>query len=338
MEFGIFDHLDRNNLPLKDYYEARLQLIETYDREGFYAYHVAEHHSTPLGMAPSPSVFLSAVAQRTKRLRFGPLVYALPLYHPIRLIEEICMLDQMSGGRLDIGFGRGASQIEAAIYGNDPAKAEAMYVEGLELIMRGLTHKTLDFHGECFSFDDVPMELEPLQKPHPPVWYGVHSVVSAERAARQGLNIVSLDPADKTRTFTDRFREVWREAQTKNLIAPLVGLGRFIFVAETDEEALKIGRRAYPVWHRSFNYLFYHRGGKGPVHQRPAELDALIKVGQGIAGSPATVTAFLLDQMDQAGCNYLVGQFAFGDLSPGETTRSLELFTKQVMPQLKANG
>ena len=114
MKFGIFDHLDRNNLPLREYYEARLELIETYDREGFYAYHVAEHHSTPLGMAPSPSVFLSAVAQRTKRLRFGPLVYALPLYHPIRLIEEICMLDQMSGGRLDIGFGRGRSPIEAA--------------------------------------------------------------------------------------------------------------------------------------------------------------------------------------------------------------------------------
>ena len=105
---------------------------------GFYAYHVAEHHSTPLGMAPSPSVFLSAVAQRTRRLRFGPLVYALPLYHPMRLIEEICMLDQMSGGRLDIGFGRGASQIESAMYGNDPAKAELMYVEGLDLIMRGL--------------------------------------------------------------------------------------------------------------------------------------------------------------------------------------------------------
>ena len=248
------------------------------------------------------------------------------------------MLDQMSGGRLDIGFGRGASQIEAAIYGNDPAKAEAMYVEGLELIMRGLTHKTLDFHGECFSFDNVPMELEPLQKPHPPVWYGVHSVVSAERAARQGLNIVSLDPADKTREFTNRFREVWREAQAKNLVAPLIGLGRFIFVAETDEEALKIGRRAYPIWHQSFNYLFHHRGGKGPVHQRPAELDALIKIGQGIAGSPATVTAFLQDQMAQAGCNYLVGQFAFGDLSPSETTRSLELFTQHIMPQLKANG
>jgi alkanesulfonate monooxygenase SsuD/methylene tetrahydromethanopterin reductase-like flavin-dependent oxidoreductase (luciferase family) len=335
MEFGIFDHLDRNNLPLREYYESRLQLIEIYDRAGFYAYHVAEHHSTPLGMAPSPSVFLSAVAQRTTRLRFGPLVYALPLYHPIRLIEEICMLDQMSGGRLDIGFGRGASQIEASLYGNDPTKAEVMYVEGLELIMRGLTNKTLTFHGEFFSFSDVPMELEPLQKPHPPVWYGVHSPVSAERAARQGLNVVSLDPADKTREFTDRYRDVWREAQAGNPVAPLIGLGRFIFVADTDDEALKIARRAYPVWHKSFNFLFHHRGGKGPVHQRPSELDALIQVGQGIAGSPATVTKFLRDQMKEAGCNYLVGQFAFGDLCPEETSRSLDLFIKHVMPHLR---
>ena len=73
MEFGIFDHLDRNNLPLNEYYEARLKLIEAYERAGFYAYHVAEHHSTPIGLAPSPSVFLSAIAQRTKRLRFGPM-------------------------------------------------------------------------------------------------------------------------------------------------------------------------------------------------------------------------------------------------------------------------
>ena len=123
MKFGVFDHLDRGDLPLKDYYEARLKLIEAYDQGGFYAYHVAEHHSTPLGMAPSPSVFLAAVAQRTRRLRFGPLVYALPLYHPIRLIEEICMLDQISGGRLEIGFGRGASSTETSFYGLDPAKA-----------------------------------------------------------------------------------------------------------------------------------------------------------------------------------------------------------------------
>ena len=119
MEFGVFDHLDRYGGTLADYYEDRLKIAEAYDRAGFYAYHLAEHHATPLGMAPSPSVFLAAVAQRTTRLRFGPLVWPMPLHHPLRLIEEICMLDQLSGGRLEIGFGaaprRSSSNITASI-------------------------------------------------------------------------------------------------------------------------------------------------------------------------------------------------------------------------------
>jgi alkanesulfonate monooxygenase SsuD/methylene tetrahydromethanopterin reductase-like flavin-dependent oxidoreductase (luciferase family) len=333
MKFGVFDHLDRGDLPLKDYYEARLKLIEAYDQAGFYAYHVAEHHSTPLGMAPSPSVFLAAVAQRTRRLRFGPLVYALPLYHPIRLIEEICMLDQMSGGRLEIGFGRGASSIETSFYGLDPTKTQQIYAEGLELIIQGLSKRTLNFRGDFFSFENVPMELEPIQKPHPPIWYGIHSVDSAERAARRGLHVVSLDPPVETRAFVDRYRQIWHETRGKKTALPKIGLGRFIVVANTDEEAIRIARRAYPKWHRSFYHLFQLHGG-GPVHQRPAELDALIQIGQGVAGSPSTVTALLEAQVAQTKANYLVGQFAFGDLSLAESLRSLELFTAHVMPSL----
>jgi alkanesulfonate monooxygenase SsuD/methylene tetrahydromethanopterin reductase-like flavin-dependent oxidoreductase (luciferase family) len=333
MKFGVFDHLDRGDLPLKDYYESRLKLIEAYDQAGFYAYHVAEHHSTPLGMAPSPSVFLAAVAQRTQRLRLGPLVYALPLYHPIRLIEEICMLDQMSGGRLEIGFGGGASAIETSFYGLDPEKAQQIYAEGMELIIQGLTKRRLNFRGDFFSFENIPMELEPLQKPHPPLWYGVHSVDSAERAARKALHVVSLDPAAETRSFVDRYREVWDETRGANRGTPNIGIGRFIVVANTDEEAVRIARRAYPKWHRSFYHLFSLRGG-GPAHNRPAELDALIQIGQGIAGNPATVTAFLESQMAQTKANYLVGQFAFGDLSLAESLRSIELFAAHVMPTL----
>src|SRR5436190_19490049 len=162
MEFGIFDHLDRSHLPLADFYETRLAVVEAIDRAGFYAYHLAEHHATPIGMAPSPSVFLAAVAQRTRRLRFGPMIYALPLYHPIRMIEEICMLDQMSGGRLDVGFGRGTSPIELALYGQDPDKAREIYDEALAIVLRGLTERTLSFRGAHFSYQDVPMELAPL--------------------------------------------------------------------------------------------------------------------------------------------------------------------------------
>jgi alkanesulfonate monooxygenase SsuD/methylene tetrahydromethanopterin reductase-like flavin-dependent oxidoreductase (luciferase family) len=138
MQFGVFDHLDRGAAPLGEHFENRLKLIEAYDRLGIHRYHLAEHHATPLGLAPSPSVFLAAVAQRTRQLRFGPLVYTLALHHPLRVAEEICMLDHMSGGRLELGVGRGVSPHEVAYYGVDPAKAQAMYIEALQVFCRRL--------------------------------------------------------------------------------------------------------------------------------------------------------------------------------------------------------
>jgi alkanesulfonate monooxygenase SsuD/methylene tetrahydromethanopterin reductase-like flavin-dependent oxidoreductase (luciferase family) len=334
MEFGIFDHLDRNDLPLRDFYEARLKLIEAYERAGFYAYHVAEHHSTPIGMAPSPSVFLSAVAQRTKTLRFGPMVFALPLHHPLRLIEEICMVDQLSGGRLEIGFGRGSSATEVSFYGQDPAKAQDLYTEAREIVLRGMTQKTLNFEGKFFTFKNIPMEIEPLQKPHPPMWYGVHSVEAAERAAHQGLNMVSLDSANDTRRYNERYRQVWHELHGDRP-APKLGQSRFIVLAENGEEARAAARRAYPIWHRHFYYLYSLKGGR-PAHPRPETFDKMAVIGHAIAGDPDEVRTFLQAQIDESAVNYLVGQFAFGDLSLEECLRSVELFQEHVMPQLSA--
>src|SRR2546430_17501638 len=113
MKFGVFDHLDDAGVPLGQLYADRLMLAEAYDRAGIYGYHLAEHHSTPLGCAASPGLFLAALTQRTKTLRFGPLVYLLPFYHLLRLLEEICMLDQMSGGRLQQRHHRGLPPFEA---------------------------------------------------------------------------------------------------------------------------------------------------------------------------------------------------------------------------------
>src|SRR5436305_10399276 len=166
MKVGIFDHLDRNERPLHAFYEERLELVEAYDRGEFYCYHTAEHHATPLGLAASPSVFLAAVAQRTKSLRFGPLVYTLPLHHPLRLVEEICMLDQMSRGRLDVGIGRGISPIETAYYGIKPDHRQEMFREALQIVQQALTDKKVTFHGKFYEHVDVPMELEPFQRPH----------------------------------------------------------------------------------------------------------------------------------------------------------------------------
>jgi alkanesulfonate monooxygenase SsuD/methylene tetrahydromethanopterin reductase-like flavin-dependent oxidoreductase (luciferase family) len=334
MEFGIFDHLDRCGASLADYYEDRLKIAEAYDRAGFYAYHLAEHHSTPLGLAPSPSVFLAAVAQRTHTLRFGPLVWAMPLHHPLRLIEEICMLDQLSGGRLEIGFGRGSVGIELEYYGANPDEAQEVYAEALEVVLKGLTCKVLDFQSKRFSFRNVPMEIEPLQKPHPPIWYGVHAPDSAERAARRNLNVVSLDPPQETRLCMERYRAIWPQVHGPGTAFPKLGLGRFIVVAPTDDEALMLARRAYLVWHASFTHLF-RRHGRSQAHPRPSTFDLLVERGQGIAGSSATVAAFLSSQLEETGCNYLVGQFAFGDLTRAECLRSIALFAEHVMPKLR---
>jgi alkanesulfonate monooxygenase SsuD/methylene tetrahydromethanopterin reductase-like flavin-dependent oxidoreductase (luciferase family) len=336
MDFGVFDHLDRNDLPLRDYFDARLKIVEAYDRAGFHCYHLAEHHATPLGMAPSPSVFLSAVAQRTRRLRFGALVYALPLHHPLRLIEEICMLDHLSGGRVDMGFGRGSAPVELEYYGAQPAEAPDVYAEAVEVILQGLTQPVLNFRGQRFTFTDVPMEIGPLQKPHPPIWYGVHSPDSAERAARRGLNTVNLDPAGDVKVATARYLATWEQLHP-GVKPPRLGLGRFVVVAPTDAEALALARRAYPRWHASFTHLF-RRHNRAQMHPRPPDFDALMARGQGIAGTPATVAESLGSQLAGTGCNYVVGQFCFGDLSLDESLRSIELFARDVMPALRAGA
>ena len=137
MKFGICDHMDHAGGSLDRQFADRLKLVEAYDSAGFWGYHVAEHHSTPLGCASSPGIFLAAVAARTRNIRFGPLVYVLPFYNPLRLVEE------MSGGRFQLGLGRGVSHYEAEFFGVDFAKTGEMYHEAFKLVMQALASDEL---------------------------------------------------------------------------------------------------------------------------------------------------------------------------------------------------
>jgi alkanesulfonate monooxygenase SsuD/methylene tetrahydromethanopterin reductase-like flavin-dependent oxidoreductase (luciferase family) len=332
MEFGIFDHVDRNGLPLAEFYEMRFKIAEAYDRGGFRSYHIAEHHATPVGMAPSPGVFLSAVAQRTTRLRFGPLVYLLPLYHPLRLVEEICMLDQMSGGRLELGVGRGVSPIEVGYYGVKPDDRAAMHEEALTVLKAGLTQKSVDFAGRFYAFRAVPMELEPYQKPMPPMWVGVERPDGAERAARAGTNTITAHPVADAKIMTNAYRGAFAAAHPGAPL-PRLGLARFIVVAETDDAALAAARRAYPKWQASLTHLA-RKHNVPTQNPRPPDFDQIRNGGRGIAGAPETVAAELRAQLAEAGANYCVGQFAFGDLTLAEVLRTVDLFTRHVMPAL----
>jgi alkanesulfonate monooxygenase SsuD/methylene tetrahydromethanopterin reductase-like flavin-dependent oxidoreductase (luciferase family) len=330
-EIGIFDHMDRGESDASAFYAQRLALTELYDRLGFYSYHVAEHHSTPLGLAPSPNVFLSMVSGRTRRLRIGALVYLLPLYHPLRLLEELCMLDQMSGGRLDVGVGRGISPIEAGFYGAHPEQSQAIFEEALAVLLAGFATHELTFDGAYFHFKDVPVETAPYQRPHPPLWYGVSSPESAARCARDGYNVLTLSPPGKAADIVASHRAIAREAGTPDLLA---GIGRFVVVAETDDAARAIADAAYPRWYRNFNSL-YRKYGRGPVQgERPSTFAAVVEAGTGVAGSPETVWKALDAQLRGTDSNYFVGQFAFGDMPYADAVHSIELFARDVMPRL----
>lgn len=330
--FGVFDHLDSSGVPLRDFYEDRLRLTEAYDRLGFHAYHVAEHHATPLGMAPSPSVYLAAVAQRTTRLILCPLVYTLPLYHPLRVVEEVCMLDQMSGGRLQFGVGKGISPIETRHYGVDPDKATRMFTEAFEVLMRGLAGRTLDYEGEFYRFKNVPLELEPLQKPHPPLWYGTSTADSAERPARQGMSIVTNAPAAAAHAIIARYRSCFGGGDAQ----PKLGIGRHIVIADSDGAAMDIARRAYGRWRASFMKLWEDHGVTPPGGGYPETYDDPGQQGRALAGTPRTVADALQAQLDECGANYVVCRIAFGSLSYADALRTTELLASEVMPRLRA--
>ena len=333
MKFGIFDHIDDAGVPLGQLYADRLRIAEAYDRHGFYGYHVAEHHSTPLGAAASPSLIMAALAYRTKNLRFGPLVYLLPFYHPLRLIEEVCMLDQMSGGRLQLGVGRGVSMYETQAYGLDFTKTQAMYHEAFQVLLKGLTSDELSFSGEFYKFDKVPMILRPLQKPHPALWYGVTLPSNSAWPAENHVNIVALGLRDNTAAIIKAYREA-RARHGFDLEGTLVGVSRHVVVAETDEAALAIARRAYPKWRESFRWLFKRHGAEPRVIAiYPPTFDELAALGNGIAGSPATVRRFVADEVAANNCNYFVPHMMFGDYPVEQALRSIELFATQVMPE-----
>lgn len=247
------------------------------------------------------------------------------------------MLDHLSGGRLDMGFGRGSSPIELEYFGQNPEAAQQVYWETLEVVLRGLQERELSARVSQHAIDNVPMELAPLQRPHPPIWYGVHSLESAERAARGGFNIACNEPAEASAGYIERYRSVRREVDPANASGLKAGVTHFVVCADTDEAALAAARRAYLVWHRSFHALFKRHGRVAKISGGETTFDELAARGKGVAGTPAKVLEFVRRRLEATGANYCVNRFAFGDLTTAESRHSVDLFARHVMPALRAS-
>jgi alkanesulfonate monooxygenase SsuD/methylene tetrahydromethanopterin reductase-like flavin-dependent oxidoreductase (luciferase family) len=335
MKFGAFDHLDRGAVPTGEQYEQRLRLIEAYDRSGwFHAFHLAEHHGTPIGLAPSPALFLAAAAQRTKTLRFGPMVFCLAGYNPYRLYEEICMLDQLSGGCLEMGIGRGASPIELSFLGvPDLEKAGEMYAESLEVLFRAFEGDVLNFTGKHYRFENVPIEIKPVQTPHPPLWYGASSPDTTVWAAKHGVNLLTGHKPAKARELHDRYRMEWANAGRDPHDFPYFGSNKHIVIADTDAEAIAIARPAYDMYTANTTSLWKQRSVPG-ARNWVEDFDGALAGGLIFAGSATTVRDALAKFIDASGINYLAARVAFGDLTYEQSLRSLDLLTSKVLPDL----
>lgn len=335
----MFDWIDaRPDTAIGDLYEDRFRIIGAAEQAGCAAYHLAEHHSTPLGVAPSPGVFLAALSQRTTRIKLIPSVYLLPMYSPFRLAEEICMLDHLARGRFQFGIGRGASKWEAKGYGVAPDVAKPMMEEAFDALLGALRTGVIDHHGEHYDFDRISTVIRPLQSPNPPVWYAPGTPETVAWSARNSINILSNTTADKFATFVDLYHSTRRDGLDPNPVNPhvddpRVGLSRQVFVAPTDGEAIELARAAYSSFVHNFTTLWHQNGDHG-VDRIRSGFEADCDRGILVVGSPGRVLDTLARDVEVSGANYLTGSFAWGGLSTEHAIRSIELFASHVAPAI----
>ena len=342
LKFGIFDWIDTNNrLSLNETYDQRLRMLEIADEAGIWCYHIAEHHGTPLSVAPAPNLFLAAVAERTSRLRFGPLVQLLPLNNPLRNIEEICLLDNLSGGRLELGIGRGISPEELAIYGQSSDEARERFQECFEIMLQGLQTGYVTYHGKYYNLDEAPVTVEPFQRPYPPLWYPTSNPERVDWVASHGFNTLFgfvRTPMDIIASSVARYKEAWQahkdDADRLNghVSQPRFGATRHIFVADSAEKAEEAAREAYTQFDNSF---LMRPGGRLSQESRRGNYDTAVEWGGLFVGTPDTVREKVQAFIDVSGANYFVGTFAFGNLTTGQVLNSMKLFTGEVMPNVK---
>lgn len=345
MQIGLFDHLERSpDRPLATQFDERLTFVKAADEAGIYCLHVAEHHCTPLNMIPVPGIYLGAVARATKRIRLGPLVYLLPLYSPLRLAEEICILDHMSYGRMEVGVGRGVSPFELRYNKVDHEQSRDIFFDAYDCLVSALTSDKFSHEGPFFSYKDVPMSLRPLQQPHPAFWYGSSNAIGSQWAGEKGMHFVTLGPMGTAKANIATFKEALAKrggaAQPKAEFpgGAAIGVQRHIFVADTEAEAHRFGKPAMEQHLAMLNWLRKLNGSTEMTSrlnvQRGATFEDCIADGSVIAGTPAQVVAEIERQHSELGFNYLLTYLFLGEMHLADALRSLQLFSNEVMPKI----
>ena len=351
-------------------YQEHLYEMEYCEQLGFEGVIFNEHHYSAYGTMPSPNLIAAALSQRTSRIKIGVLGNVLPLRnHPVRVAEEYAMLDCMSGGRLIAGFVRGIPA-EYLWYNVDPKESRGRFQEAYELIITAWTKPVWSYHGKYFHLENCAIWPRPIQQPHPQVWVAARSSESIEWCAQRRIPIAQV--YQTTGQIEDTFnyyriaagKEGW-DAGSDQFI-----LTRHIYVDETDEKARDVSEPAlryfFSLQNRGFNqaiteetiprhrdpnfqreglrvkkelytdksFSYFREGNRERIDFSLLSWEDLDKAGYILAGSPDTVARKLNEQMSQIDADHFMGMFHIGNLPHRKVIASLDLFHKEVMPQL----
>jgi alkanesulfonate monooxygenase SsuD/methylene tetrahydromethanopterin reductase-like flavin-dependent oxidoreductase (luciferase family) len=330
MKVGVlqfFGWLDRS-VPLDSIYRMALERIAIMDAAGYDAVWLAEHHFSSFSVCPSVHMMGTMAAARTKRLRIGTGVSLAPFYNPLRLAEEVALLDMLSGGRVNWGAGRGFERSEFKAFGIPGEESSSRFHETVDIVLKAWTSEKLTYEGKYYSYDAVEVLPKPLQKPHPPVWMAATSAPAIDWAASKGFSIL-MDPHSARADLVAKRRYYGEKlaAAGHSDAGRTIPMARLVAVDETAEKAREVARRAAEWTVASYIGINTHHrqevrtfGGKPPIDYYLEDVR--------LHGTAESVADQIRSLQADAGMTYL--------LAAPLSRRSFTLLTDHVLPRVAA--
>ena len=347
MEFGLFFLMQRDEAWSEQaVYDSGLEQMLAAEALGYTSVWIAEHHFNDYGLCPSPPVLASFVAARTTTLRLGMGVSLLPLHHPVDLAEELAVLDVVSGGRLDVGIGRGGTLQDYQTFQSDRGDSRARVEEGITLMQRSWSGARFDFQGRFHTAERLHVRPRPVQRPHPPLFIAANSEDSVLSAARLGLPTLSsfFVPVDELQKRHRVYRDAALAAdrsltEIESLERRSWGM-RVVHVAPHRDEALRATEAPFMGYQRRMSVLRSDAtGGSVPSSfdrslLRLREFRDYLADGWALVGTPEEVRDGLRKYCDATGYERVLLVMALPGMDTGLALRSMRLFSEQIVPAM----
>ena len=324
--------------PINEFYQSMFSQMEEMDRLGYDHIWVTEHHFALYGgTLPHPPTFMSAIARTTKNIRLGVAINVLPLHNPIDVAESYAMVDVISNGRLDFGVGKGSEAHEYKKAGINQQEATGRMYEGVEVIRQAWSDKPVNFSGEFFKYQNVPVFPKPIQRPHPSIWVGcARSEDSFRWAGENGFHLMTLPYLYREQGVLPGFVKTYRSALAKagHDFTQTEVLGKFhIYVSSSLEQAIE---EAAPYL---ANYSIVHKAADPDRQERGLMVvrDPKVQLAEGfvIAGDPQRCIDTIQKWREEVGLTAISGTFHFGGMPQEMAMKNIRLFAERVMPELK---